>query len=129
MALPGSSTPARRSRSGVPSRCGRRALFDLGLEARYYRIQRNLAPDFADIERRIDDETVAVMSVNYFGFPQPGLAEFMSLVDEYECYHIDDNAHSPLSVDNGTLPGTRGDLGVTSLWKLLPIPDGCDSLL
>lgn len=99
-------------------------LFDLGLEARYYRLQRNLAPDLADIERRLDDETVAVMSVNYFGFPQPGLAEFMSFVDEYECYHIDDNAHSPLSVDNGTLLGTRGDLGVTSLWKLLPIPDG-----
>ncbi|MXV62548.1 DegT/DnrJ/EryC1/StrS aminotransferase family protein [Natronorubrum sp. JWXQ-INN-674] len=97
---------------------------DLGLEARYYAIQENLAPDLADIERRIDDETAAVMSVNYFGFPQPGLEEFVSLVDEYDCYHIDDNAHGPFSVDNGTLLGTRGSLGVTSLWKLLPIPNG-----
>ncbi|ELY49416.1 DegT/DnrJ/EryC1/StrS family aminotransferase [Natronorubrum sulfidifaciens] len=99
-------------------------LTELGLETRYYRLQEDLAPDLADVERRLDDETVAVMSVNYFGFPQPGLEEFISLIDEYDCYHIDDNAHSPISVDNGVLLGTRGDLGVTSLWKLLPIPDG-----
>ena len=97
---------------------------DLGLAVRYYRLEANLAPDLADIERRLDDDTAAIMSVNYFGFPQPGLGEFMSLVDEYDCYHIDDNAHAPISVDNGTLLGTRGHLGVTSLWKLLPIPDG-----
>ncbi|ELY39107.1 DegT/DnrJ/EryC1/StrS family aminotransferase [Natronorubrum tibetense] len=97
---------------------------ELGLEARYYRLEENLAPDLADIERRIDEETAAIMSVNYFGFPQPGLREFTALVDEYDCYHIDDNAHAPLSVDNGTLLGTRGDIGVTSLWKLLPIPNG-----
>ncbi len=64
------------------------------------------------------------MSVNYFGFPQPGLEELHRLVDEYDCYHIDDNAHAPLSVDNGTLLGTRGHLGITSLWKLLPVPNG-----
>ncbi|QFU85045.1 DegT/DnrJ/EryC1/StrS family aminotransferase [Natronorubrum aibiense] len=100
------------------------ALVDLELEVRYYCVEETLAPDLADVERRLDDDTVAVMSVNYFGFPQPGLEEFISLVEEYDCYHIDDNAHSPISVDNGTLLGTRGDLGVSSLWKLLPIPDG-----
>ncbi len=97
---------------------------DLGLEVRHYRLQTNLAPDLADIERRLDDETCAVMSVNYFGFPQPGLDEFTTLVDEYDCYHIDDNAHAPISVDNGTVLGTRGHLGITSLWKLLPVPNG-----
>ncbi|WP_436346777.1 DegT/DnrJ/EryC1/StrS family aminotransferase [Natronorubrum sp. FCH18a] len=97
---------------------------DLGLEARYYRLEETLAPDLVDVERRLDDETAAVMSVNYFGFPQPSLREFSALADEFDCYHIDDNAHAPLSVDNGTLLGTRGDIGVTSLWKLLPIPNG-----
>lgn len=97
---------------------------DLGLEPRYYRLQENLVPDLADVERRIDDETVAAMSVNYFGFPQPGLAAFSALLEEFDCYHIDDNAHAPFSVDDGTLLGTRGHLGITSLWKVLPIPDG-----
>lgn len=97
---------------------------ELGLEPRYYRIQETLEPDLVDIERRIDADTVAVMSVNYFGFPQPGLDELTALIDRHGCYHIDDNAHAPLSVDEGTLLGTRGALGITSLRKLLPIPDG-----
>ncbi|RKD97337.1 DegT/DnrJ/EryC1/StrS family aminotransferase [Halopiger aswanensis] len=97
---------------------------DLDLEPRYYRVRPSFAPDFADLEARIDDETAAVMSVNYFGFPQPGLEEVAALVDERGCYHIDDNAHAPISVANGRLLGTDGDIGVTSLWKLLPIPNG-----
>lgn len=97
---------------------------DLGLEIRQYRLQENLAPNLADIERRLDEETIAAMSVNYFGFPQPELEEFVTLVGEYDCYHIDDNAHAPLSVDKRVLLGTRGHLGITSLWKLLPIPNG-----
>ncbi|QCS42100.1 DegT/DnrJ/EryC1/StrS family aminotransferase [Natrinema versiforme] len=97
---------------------------DLGLESRFYAVEETLAPDFADLESRIDDDTAAVMSVNYFGFPQPGLERIASLSDEYDCYHVDDNAHSPLSVCDGTLLGTHGDLGITTLRKLLPVPDG-----
>ncbi|WP_222918364.1 DegT/DnrJ/EryC1/StrS family aminotransferase [Natrinema sp. SYSU A 869] len=99
-------------------------LHELGLESRYYAIEASLAPDFDDLEARIDDDTAAVMSVNYFGFPQPGLDRIAALTDEYDCYHIDDNAHSPLSVHEGTLLGTHGDLGITTLRKLLPVPDG-----
>ncbi|SEP73069.1 DegT/DnrJ/EryC1/StrS family aminotransferase [Natrinema salaciae] len=99
-------------------------LYELGLESRFYAIDESLAPDFADLEDRIDDDTVAIMSVNYFGFPQPGLERLAALTDEYDCYHIDDNAHSPLSVHDGTLLGTHGDLGITTLRKLLPVPDG-----
>ncbi len=97
---------------------------ELGLESRFYAIESTLAPDFDDLERRLDDDTVAIVSVNYFGFPQPGLERIASLADEYDCYHVDDNAHAPLSVDEGTLLGTVGDLGITTLRKLLPVPDG-----
>ncbi|PCR92402.1 DegT/DnrJ/EryC1/StrS family aminotransferase [Natrinema ejinorense] len=97
---------------------------ELGLESRFYAMQDTLAPDGADLEARIDDDTVAVMSVNYFGFPQPDLELIASLADTYDLYHIDDNAHSPLSVHEGRLLGTSGDLGITSLRKLLPVPDG-----
>ncbi|WP_408957947.1 DegT/DnrJ/EryC1/StrS family aminotransferase [Natrinema sp. 74] len=97
---------------------------ELGLESQCYAIERSLAPDFDDLERRLDDETAAIVSVNYFGFPQPGLERLASLADEYDCYHVDDNAHGALSVDEGTLLGTVGDLGITTLRKLLPVPDG-----
>lgn len=98
--------------------------YDLGLEPRYYRLEGTLAPDLADVDRRLDGDTAVVVSVDYFGFPQPGIEEFTALIEEYDCYHVDDNAHGPLSVDDGTLLGTRGHLGITSLRKLLPIPDG-----
>ncbi|GAB3036249.1 DegT/DnrJ/EryC1/StrS family aminotransferase [Natronobiforma cellulositropha] len=97
---------------------------ELGLETRYYAIEPDLSPDLADLERRLDDRTAAVVSVNYFGFPQPGLEATLDLAEEYDCYHVDDNAHGALSVDDGTLLGTRGHVGVASLWKLLPIPNG-----
>lgn len=97
---------------------------ELGLEPRYYRVRPSFAPDFADLEARLDAETAAITSVNYFGFPQPGLEEVSNLTDEYDCYHVDDNAHAALSVADGALLGTHGDIGITSLWKVLPIPNG-----
>lgn len=97
---------------------------DLGLDAEYYAVEPTLAPDFADLERRLDDGTAAVLSVNYFGFPTPGFDELRSIVADADCYHVDDNAHAPLSLADGTLLGTRGHVGITSLWKAFPIPDG-----
>ncbi len=97
---------------------------ELGLEPRFYALEESLAPDVADLEARMDEDTVAVTSVNYFGFPQPGLERIADLTDEYDCYHVDDNAHGPISVADGRLLGTHGDLGFTTLRKLLPVPDG-----
>ena len=99
-------------------------LSELDLEPRFYAITDSLAPDFPDLEALIDDDTAAVTTINYFGFPQPGLEEVASIADDHGCYHVDDNAHSPLSVDGDTLLGTRGDLGLTSLHKLFPVPNG-----
>lgn len=95
-----------------------------GLEVRYYALEADLSPAFSDLESRIDADTVAVLSINYFGFPQPGFGDVTSLAADYGCYHVDDNAHSVLSVHDGELLGTRGHLGITSLRKLLPVPDG-----
>ncbi len=97
---------------------------ELGLEPRYYRITEELEPELADVVDRADERTVAVMTVNYFGFPQPGLEKIASIANERGWYHIDDNAHGALSVSNGTLLGTQGDIGITCLWKLLPVPNG-----
>ncbi|SFB94075.1 dTDP-4-amino-4,6-dideoxygalactose transaminase [Halobiforma haloterrestris] len=99
-------------------------LYELGLEPRYYAVRSTLAPDFADIEGRADGNTGAVVSVDYFGFPQPGLEEVAAIAADRGWYHVDDNAHAPISRSEGRLLGTLGDLGITSLWKLLPVPNG-----
>ncbi|WP_254768536.1 DegT/DnrJ/EryC1/StrS family aminotransferase [Salinilacihabitans rarus] len=99
-------------------------LAELGLEARYYAIEPDLSPDLADLESRVDEGTVAVLTVDYFGFPTPDFEAVAALADERGCYHVDDNAHGALSVHDGTLLGTRGHLGIASLRKLFPVPDG-----
>lgn len=66
----------------------------------------------------------AIIAVNYFGFPQD-----MRLFREYCSRNgvvlIEDNAHGLFSCDeNGQLLGTRGDIGIFSLRKTIPTPDG-----
>lgn len=99
---------------------------DAGLEPRYYRCDRRLRPNLEDIERLLDGESLAVMLTHYFGHPQPpGDVERMrTLCRRYDAFLIDDNAHAPLSTSEGQLLGTLGDVGITSLRKLLPIPNG-----
>ena len=100
---------------------------EVGLEPRYYRCDRNLRPNLDDVERLFDEGSLAVMLTHYFGHPQPtGDVEAMrTLCEEYDAFLIDDNAHSPLSTtENGRLLGTLGDIGITSLRKMLPIPNG-----
>ncbi len=66
----------------------------------------------------------AVLAVDYFGFPQ-SLNPFREYAARTGALIIEDNAHGFLSRDgNGEWLGTRGDLGVFSLRKTLPLADG-----
>jgi len=66
----------------------------------------------------------AVVAVNYFGFPQP-LELFCAYAARTGAVLIEDNAHGFLSRDEaGRWLGTRGDAGVFSLRKTLPLADG-----
>jgi hypothetical protein len=66
----------------------------------------------------------AVLAVNYFGFPQP-FDQFHAYAGRTGAVLIEDNAHGFLSRDEtGRWLGTRGDAGVFSLRKSLPLPDG-----
>jgi len=66
----------------------------------------------------------AVLAVDYFGFPQP-LEPFRAYAARTGVLIIEDNAHGFLSRDeNGQYLGTRGDLGIFSLRKTLPLADG-----
>lgn len=101
---------------------------EAGLEPRYYRCDRTLRPNVDDIEGLLDGESLAVVLTHYFGCPQPtgDIAAMRGLCEEYDAVLIDDNAHASLSTTgrDGRLLGTLGDLGITSLRKLLPIPNG-----
>lgn len=89
-------------------------------EALFYPVDERLAPHSLPADPRVK----AVLSVNYFGFPQA-----LDLLRDY-CTRIgaaliEDNAHGFLSRDEDQmLLGTRGDLGLLSLHKTYSWPDG-----
>lgn len=98
---------------------------DAGYEPRLYRITPELRPDLGHVESLIDDGTLALVSVNYFGFPQRGHSALVGHAADHDVALIEDNAHSALSMTpEGILLGTRGDIGFTSFRKTLPVPDG-----
>lgn len=69
-------------------------------------------------------EASAVVAVNYFGFAQP-FEQFQAYAMRTGAVLIEDNAHGFLSRDEaGRWLGTRGDAGIFSLRKTLPLADG-----
>lgn len=99
---------------------------EAGLEPRFYGCNRELRPDMSRIGELLDADTLAAMVVHYFGQPQ-SRDDIRAITDrcaEHGAYTIDDNAHSSLSTLDGRLLGTFGDIGITSLRKLLAIPNG-----
>jgi len=76
-----------------------------------------------------DSSIKAVLAVNYFGFPQE-LSNFKLYCSNNNIALIEDNAHGFLSADlNGEALGTRGDYGIFSYRKTLPIRSGASLLL
>jgi hypothetical protein len=66
----------------------------------------------------------AILAVNYFGFPQP-LPPFRAYASRTGAVLIEDNAHGFLSCDeDGRWLGMRGDAGIFSIRKSLPLADG-----
>ncbi len=97
------------------------SLHAAGAKAAYYPVGEDLAPSTAP-ERW--PEAHAVLAVDYFGFPQE-LAPFREYCRRRGALLIEDNAHGLFSRDEeGALLGARGDLGILSLRKSLPLPNG-----
>lgn len=86
----------------------------------FYPVDEQLNPiSFPDAAR-----VRAVLAVDYFGFPQD-LTPFRKLCDACGAVLLEDNAHGFLSRDPaGRLLGSRGDMGILSLRKTFPLPDG-----
>lgn len=93
-------------------------------------------PKFYDVDQRLQPVVLpqvpnvrAVVAVNYFGFPQD-LDPFREYCLLHNAALIEDNAHGFLSRDSfGANLGERGDLGILSMRKTFPLPDGAALLV
>jgi perosamine synthetase len=99
-----------------------------GASVEFYRINLNCRPDFADLERRINRRTKAVLAVHYFGFPCD-IAKFRELCDGHKLSLIEDCAHVLRGDIEGKPIGSFGDISVFSWRKFLPMLDGGELVL
>ena len=92
-----------------------------GAKPAFYGVKPDMTPD-EDPARWPDAH--AVLAVDYFGFPQD-LAPFELYARRCGAVVIEDAAHALFSRDAaGRLLGTRAPLGILSLRKSLPLPNG-----
>ena len=98
-------------------------LVSLGIKPTYYEINADLSPNFADIERRLDRKTKALLYVNYFGYPAP-FEKIRAFCKSHDLFYIEDNAHGFLSMEKVRCLGTIGDISITSIRKSVPLIHG-----
>lgn len=97
------------------------AIHACGAHPIYYQVTIDLKMDALPKEL---PESKAIIAVNYFGFPQD-LQPFKEYCSRTGALLIEDNAHGLFSRDeNGQFLGTRGDIGIFSLRKTIPMPNG-----
>jgi len=100
----------------------------VGAEPLFYEIDDTLQPRVdGSLQSTLgadSQQVVAVMVVNYFGFPAD-LDRVRRLLRPTTLPIIEDNAHGWLSADeHGTPLGSRTQVGITSVRKTIRIPDG-----
>jgi len=83
---------------------------ELGTEIRFYDILPSLEPDMADLASKVDSKTKAIMTVNYFGFPQE-LEPVRDLCSKNGIFLIEDNSHGVFSKKGTSLLGTSETSG------------------
>jgi dTDP-4-amino-4,6-dideoxygalactose transaminase len=93
------------------------------VQIKFYRVLGSMEIDLDHLVQSIDQKTKAVLVTHYFGFPQD-IDVISGLCKEKGLYLIEDCAHGLYGARNGRWLGTSGDLGVFSLRKTLPLPDG-----
>jgi dTDP-4-amino-4,6-dideoxygalactose transaminase len=88
----------------------------------FYRLDRNLDIDLADLEARLTKRSRCVMTVHFFGFPQDHVS-VRRLCDTYGLKLIEDCAHAFYGPAESHV-GRSGDFAVGSLMKFFPVFDG-----
>ena len=96
------------------------SIHTLGATPVFYEVDRNLNPVGLS---QIPSSKAAIV-VNYFGFAQD-FTLFSEYCERTGAILVEDNAHGYLSADPyGILLGTRASVGITSIRKILRVPDG-----
>lgn len=100
-------------------------VLSVGCRYTFYRMTADLRIDLDHVafQLRAARPKVAVI-IHYFGYPDPGLADFIQLAREHEAQVLEDEAHALLTDWVGGLTGRWGDAAIISLHKLLPVRDG-----
>jgi dTDP-4-amino-4,6-dideoxygalactose transaminase len=95
-----------------------------GANVVFYRIGRNLEPDFEQLAHlaRVHAPR-ALFVIHYFGWAQP-LKELMRLCEERGMLLVEDCAQATLSETAGRPLGSFGHYATFCLYKTLPIPNG-----
>jgi len=100
-----------------------RAIRATGATVRFYPVGFDLQPDLAVLSEMLSARPRALLSIHYFGWPQP-LAPILPLCRRHDVTIIEDCALALLSEAEGVPLGSIGDYAVFCLYKTLPVPDG-----
>lgn len=94
------------------------------IKYKFYDINIDFSLNVEEIEKRISEQTKAILIIHNFGFPQ-NIEEFVMLCEEKNIYLIEDCAQAFLSKYNDGSPiGKYGIISIFSLTKTFSIPDG-----
>lgn len=100
------------------------ALLKAGLSVDLYRLGPDLAPDRDDLERLARTDFAAIYVTHYFGVVQD-MAPLAAVASRNGARVIEDAALCLYGrAADGTPAGHAGDIGIFSLVKFLPLPDG-----
>jgi dTDP-4-amino-4,6-dideoxygalactose transaminase len=94
-----------------------------GFQIDFYNIKPDLSVDLSDAMSKLRSNTKAILLIHYFGFPQP-LQDILEMCDARGLYLIEDCAHALFSKWNTGWLGSFGAIGIFSLRKTLPLPNG-----
>lgn len=99
-----------------------------GARPTFYAVDRDCAPDLADLEARMTSNTSVVMAVHHFGLPRR-IHEVKQVCSRRGLILLEDCAHVLQVGEVGEPLGALGDGSVFSWRKFLPLYDGADLLL
>jgi perosamine synthetase len=118
----GLERPAVLMPSYIPAKLYRAARA-AGCDVRFYEIHGDCRFDLSDVERRLDDRTLAVFLVHYFGFAAEA-AGMRALAHGRGAALIEDCALTVGASQRERALGTYGDVALFSMRKMFLYPEG-----
>lgn len=100
-----------------------RTVLAAGYAPRFYEVYGSCQYDLGEIGSLIDDQTLAVFVVHYFGLPSK-LDDLRRLTTASGVYLIEDCAHTLCGHSEGRELGSTGDCSLFSVRKMLLSPEG-----